>query len=112
MDWLALRHQSSFWHTLKNDLSVKDNDCVLYDGKLYIPQSLRDITLQSIHKTHMGQAGTMFFSQLIWFPCIHREVVLKAQRCKPCTTISNNLKPAIPKNTHTKLNNLQRESTN
>ena len=62
--------------------------------------------LHSIHKTHTGQAGMMFVAQLIWFPRIHREIVLIAQRFKPCTKIDNNLKPVIPKNIHTKLKRL------
>ena len=106
-DWLALKHYSRYWHTLKKDLSVNENGCILYDGKLYIPPNLRDIALQSIHKTHTGQAGMMYMAQLIWFPRIHREIVIMAQRCKPCTAIGKNLKPIIPKNKHTHLNNLQ-----
>ena len=106
-DWLALKHYSRYWHTLKKDLSVNDNGCILYDGKLYIPPNLRDIALHSIHKTHTGQAGMMYMAQLIWFPRIHREIVLMAQKCKPCTAIGKNLKSIIPKNKHTHLNDLQ-----
>ena len=64
-DWLALKHYSRYWHTLKKDLSVNENGCILYDGKLYIPPNLRDIALHSIHKTHTGQAGMMYMAQLI-----------------------------------------------
>ena len=106
-DWLALKHYSRYWHTLKKDLSVNENGCILYDRKLYIPPNLRDIALQSIHKTHTGQAGMMYMAQLVWFPRIHREIFIKAQRCKPCTAIGKNLKSIIPKNKHTHLNNLQ-----
>ena len=49
----------------------------------------------------------MYMAQLIWFPRIHREIVIMAQRCKPCTAIGKNLKSIIPKNKHTHLNNLQ-----
>ena len=92
----ALKPYSRYWHTLKKDLSVNDNGC------------LRDITSQSIHKTHTGQAAMMYMSQLVWFACIHRELVLIARRCKPCTMIGKNLKSVIPKSKHTNLNlNLQ-----
>ena len=106
-DWLALKHYSRHWHTLKKDLFVNDNGCILHDGKLYIPPNLRDIALQSIHKTHTGQAGMMYKAQLIWFPRIHMEIVLIAQECKPCTRIGKNLKQVTPKNKHTHLLNLQ-----
>ena len=104
-DWLALKHYFPYWHNLKRGLSVNDNGCILYDGKLYIPLSSRDITLQSIQKTYTGQAAMIYMSQLIWFPRIHREII--AQRCKPCTMIGKNLKPVIPKSNQTNLNNLQ-----
>ena len=97
-DWLALKHYSKCWHSLTKDLSVNETGCIIYDGKLYLPPQLRDIALHSIHKTHTGQAGMMFMAQLIWFPRIHREIVLIAQRCKPCAKIGKNLKTIIAKN--------------
>ena len=107
-DWLALKHYSCYWHTLEKDLSVNDNGCILYDGKRYIPPNLRDIVLQSIHKTHTGQVGMMYMAQLILFPRIHRENVLIAQRCKPCTRLGKKLKPVMLKTKkHTHLPNLQ-----
>ena len=86
---------------------MNDNGCIFYGGKLHIPPNLLDIALQSIHKTHTGQAGMMYMAQLIWFPRIHSEIVLIAQKCKPCTLIGTNLKPLIPKNKQTHLRNLQ-----
>ena len=106
-DWLSLKHYFRYWHTLKKNLSFNEIGCILYDDKFYIPPSLRDITLQSIHKTHTGQTGMMYTAQLIWFPRIHKEIVLIAQRCKPCTIIGKNLKPVVPKNKHTNLTELQ-----
>ena len=48
----------------------------------------------------------MFMAQLIWFPRIHWEIVLKAQRCIPCRATGKNLNTLIPENTHTKYNSL------
>ena len=93
-DWLALKLYSKYWHSLRKDLSVNEKGCIIYDGKLYLPPQLRDIVL---HKTHTGQAGMMFMAQLIWFPRKLREMVLIAQRCKPCTNIGKNFKPIIAK---------------
>ena len=39
---------------------------------------------------------------------IHKEIVLIAQRCKPCTRKGKKLKPVMPKNKHTQLSNLQK----
>ena len=49
----------------------------------------------------------MYTAQLIWFPRIHQEIVLIAQRCKPCTIIGKNLKPIVAKNKYTNLTELQ-----
>ena len=105
-DWLALKHYSKYWHSLRKDVSVNETGCIIYDGKLYLPPQLRDIALQSILKTHTGQAGMMFMAQLLWFPRIHREIVLIEQSCKPCTTIGKKLKPVITKYAHTELKTL------
>ena len=93
-------------HSEKN-LSVNETGCIIYDGKLYLLPQLRDIALPSMHKTHTGQEGMMFMAQLIWFPQIHREIVLIAQRCEPCTKICKNLKPIIAKNSHTEVKTLK-----
>ena len=42
-DWLALKHYSKYWHSLRKDLSVNETGCIIYDGKLYLPPQLRDI---------------------------------------------------------------------
>ena len=44
----------------------------------------------------------MFKAQLIWFPRIHWEIVLIAQKCIPCRATGKNLNTLIPQNTHTK----------
>ena len=48
----------------------------------------------------------IFMALLFWFPRIHGEIMLIAQRCEPSTAIGKNLKPLTPKNIHTKFNPL------
>ena len=61
-DWIALKHNSKYWHSLRKDLSVNETGCIIYDGKLYLPPQLSDIALHSIHKTHTGQAGCLWLN--------------------------------------------------
>ena len=102
-DWNAIKCFSKYWYSLRKDLSVNPNGCTLYDSKMYIPTQLRKTVIDSVHKTHPGQAGMIYLTQLIWYPQIHRDIVALAQRCKQCTKTGKNLKPIIPKNKHTEL---------
>ena len=105
-DWDAIKNISKYWYSLRKDLSVNPNGCILYYGKMYIPTQLRKLVIDSVHKTHSGQAGMIYLAQLIWYPQNHRDVVPLAQRCKQCTKTGKNLKPIIPKNKHTSLSTL------
>ena len=96
-DWNAIKCFSKNWYSLRKDLSVTPNGCILYDGKMYIPTQLRKPVIDSVHKTHPGQAGMIYLAQLIWYTQIHRDVVALAQRCKQCTKTGKNLNPLSQK---------------
>ena len=102
-NWNAIKCYSKCWYSLRKDISVNPNGCILYDGKMYIPSQLRKTVIDSVHKTQPGQAGMIYLAQLIWYPQIHRDIVALAQRCKQCTRTGKNLKPIIRKNKYTKL---------
>ena len=70
---------------------------------MHIPTQLRKTVINSVHKTHPGQAGLIYLAQLLWYPQIHRDVVALAQRLKQCTKTGKNLETIIPKNKHTSL---------
>ena len=102
-DWNAIKNFSIYCYSLRKDLPVNPHECILYDGKKYIPTQLRKTFIDSVHKTHPGQAGMIYLAQLIWYSQIHRDIVALAQRCKQSTKTGKNLKPIIPKNKHTSL---------
>ena len=89
-DWTAIKNFSKDWYSLREELSVNPNGCILYDGKLYIPTQLRKTVKDSIHKTHPGQAGRIYLAQLVWYPEIHRDIVPLAQKCELCTRTGKN----------------------
>ena len=82
-DWLASKHYFHYWHTLKNALSVNKNGCTSYDGTLYIPPSLRVITLQSIHETHTGGPSRDDFLDSTHLVTSDPQGDRPTQRCKP-----------------------------
>ena len=102
-DWDTLKHYSRYWHSLKRDLSTTSSSCILYDGKMFTPTQLRKLIMNSIQGNHPGQSGLMHLANLIWFPGIHREIVMLTQKSTPCIKIGKVLKPIIPKSTTTQL---------
>ena len=96
-DWETLKKVSPYFYSLKRDLAITPSGCVLYDNRLMIPASLKQLVINSLHQTHPGQAGMLHLADLVWFPRIHRELTAKAQSCGDCIKKGKNLKPLIPK---------------
>ena len=63
-----------------------------------VPSQLKQLVIDSLHQTHLGQTGMLRLADLVWFPKIHREVTTKAQSCGDCIKKGKNLKPLITKN--------------
>ena len=40
-DWNAIKRFSKYWYSLRKDLSVTPNGCILYDGKMYVSYANR-----------------------------------------------------------------------
>ena len=97
-DWETLKKASPYFYSLKRDLSITPSGCVLYDNRLTVPNSLKQLVINSLHQTHPGQSGMLRLAELVWFPRIHREVTAKAQSCGDCIRKGKNLKPIAPKN--------------
>ena len=75
----TLKHYSRYWQSLNRDLSTTPTGCILYDGKHFIPTQLSKLVMNLIHRNHPGQSGVMHLANLIWFPRIHREIVILTQ---------------------------------
>ena len=78
----------SYWR----DLHVRSG-CVFIDERVAIPHSIQDAVLESLHLTHSGSWGMITLGQYAFWPYMHREILIKAAQCKPCTDICKNLKP-------------------
>ena len=58
-DWETLKRVSPYFYSLKRDLSITPSGCVLYDNRLMVPSSLKQLVINSLHQTHPGQSGTL-----------------------------------------------------
>ena len=90
-----LQEISPFLFSYWMDLSVK-HGCVCLDERTVIPKSIKDAVLEVIHSTHPGSFAMLSLAQNIWWPYIHRDILVKASECKACTEIGKNLKSVIP----------------
>ena len=77
------------------DLHVRSG-CVCIGEKVAIPNVLREALTDDIHASHPGTWGMICMATDCWWPYMHRELIVKATECKPCTVIGKNLKSVIP----------------
>ena len=96
-NWEQLKVVSKYYYNLRNNFSVAQSGCLIYDGKLVIPYQLQNLVINAVHRTHPGQVGMIRLANLIWFPQIHRTIALRAENCKQCLDQGKNLKPITPK---------------
>ena len=95
--WDELKLISKYYYSLRNDLSVAQSGCLLYDGKLVMPYQLLNLVINAVHRTHPSQVGMIRLANLIWIPQIHRTIALRADNCRQCLDQGKNLIPIIPK---------------
>ena len=57
-----------------------------------IPKALKKLVIDFLHQTHPGQLELLRLADLVWFPCIHRDVTYKAQSCWDCIKNGKNLR--------------------
>ena len=82
---------SPYIHTFLMDLHVK-NGCVRIDGRIAIPNSIKDAYVEAIHATHTGSWGMTDMATHAWWPYMHRDIISKTAKCSPCVKIGKYLK--------------------
>ena len=90
-----LKALNPYIHSYWRDLHVRSG-CVCIDEKVAILNVLREPLIDDIHASHPGTWGMICMATHCWWPYIHRELIVKATECKPCTVIRKNLKSVIP----------------
>ena len=67
-----------------HDLSIF-SDCILYRNRVFIPQSLRTLVLNQLHKSHPGvSAMKSIVRALIWYPGVDSDVTDLVKNCVSC----------------------------
>ena len=90
-----LKALNPYIHSYWRDLHVCSG-CVCVDERVAIPNVLREALIDDIHSSHPGTWGMICMATHSWWPYIHRELIVKATECKPCTVIGKNLKSVFP----------------
>ena len=80
------------WQNRFNELSLDENIFIYVDERLVIPEELRRPIFRSLHWGHPGRDWMLQAVADIWWPQIHREIVLLAQTCNQCKDSGKNLK--------------------
>ena len=96
-NWEDLKKVNPLFYKIRRDLSVTPTNCLIYDNRMVIPKSLKQLVLDAIHHKHPEQVGMLALAKLVWWPHIHSEIVAKAQACRSCMDKGKKLKPLISK---------------
>ena len=81
----------SYWR----DLIVK-HGCLCLDERIAITKAIKDAVLEDIHSIQPGSFAILSLAKNVWCPCIHRDILAKACKCKASTEIGKILKSVIP----------------
>ena len=83
-----------FWR-YKQQLTVEDG-VVMYQGRIFIPQSLREIILKTLHSSHQGQTGMLLRAErsLFW-PGMLQDIKTTRDQCRTCD-IHSPSQPSLP----------------
>ena len=68
------------------------DDCIVVDGRLAVPGQLRPAVLKRFHRGHPGPEVILEVSRYLWWPHMHKDIVIKAEECRICTRYGKNVK--------------------
>ena len=91
------------WQQRYNELRLDENNFIYIDERLVIPEELRRPIFRSLHWGHPGRDTMLRAVADIWWPRIHREIVLLAQSCSQCQKAGKNLKTVQKQSEYGKL---------
>ena len=91
------------WQQQSNELRLDENNFIYIDKRLVIPEELRRPIFKSLHWGHPGRDTMLRAVADIWWPRIHREIVLLAQSCSQCQKAGKNLKTVQKQSEYGKL---------
>ena len=73
-----------YWK-VRGELTVYDDNLLLYNQRIVVPKALRRQTLQKIHCGHQGiQRCCLCANSSVWWPGLHHEVTNMVKQCPTC----------------------------
>ena len=91
------------WQQRFKEPSLDENNFIYVDERLVIPEELRRPIYRSLHWGHPGRDAMLQAIADIWWPQIHRDIVLLAQTLSKCQQAVKILKTIIPQSDFGKL---------
>ena len=80
------------WREKFKCLSLDANKFLYMDERFVVPKALRPITIGSVHYGHPGRETMLATVSNVWWPRVHREVVVLAKTCAQCQEAGMNIK--------------------
>ena len=80
------------WQQRFYELRLDKKVFINIDEKLVIPEELQKPIFRRLHWGHPGRDSMLQAVAGIWWPRIHRDIVLLAQSCSQCQQAGKNLK--------------------
>ena len=76
--------------TRKNELST-EGGCVLWGGRVVIPEKLRQAVLEELHDVHPGMTRMKALARsYVWWPNMDQEIEQISKHCETCCVNQNN----------------------
>ena len=91
----CLKALNPYIHSYWRDLDVRSG-CVCIDEEVAIPNVLREAMTDDIHSSHPDTWGMICMATHCWWPYMHRELIVKATKRRPCRVIGKDFKSFIP----------------
>ncbi|CAB4023814.1 Hypothetical predicted protein [Paramuricea clavata] len=80
------------------DELVIDNGVILKSQRVVVPESLRRVYIEQLHRGHPGVEATKRRARdVVYWPTMTKDIEYVISSCKPFNSIPNHTKPKIPR---------------
>ena len=77
-----------YWNR-RDKLTIED-DCLLWGGRVVVPQKLRAKLLRELHRDHSGMSQMKAIARsYLWWPGLDREIEEMVHGCQSCQSVKN-----------------------
>ena len=78
------------FHKYQGEINI-DGECLLWRGRIIIPESLRSNYLTTLHENHQGTTSMIrLASQFVWWPGMNKDIERVSGQCDACLSNSPN----------------------